>query len=110
VDRDKEATGGSRHEQSDAASSRAADKASVLEEGESFYFRVNGLPLYAKGANLIPLHVLSSAVADGDVVGLLQSAAAANMNMVRIWGGGLYQVRGQLLPDLILSRASCCLT
>lgn len=60
--------------------------------GESFYFRVNGVPVFAKGANLIPLHVLSTAVSEGSVRALLQSAVDANMNMIRIWGGGRYQV------------------
>jgi hypothetical protein len=60
--------------------------------GESFYFKVNGKPLFAKGANLIPLHVLSTAVSAGGVRALLQSAVDANMNMIRIWGGGIYQV------------------
>eukprot|EP00882_Tetradesmus_deserticola_P029377 GHRQ01032906.1.p1 GENE.GHRQ01032906.1~~GHRQ01032906.1.p1 ORF type:complete len:207 (+),score=97.48 GHRQ01032906.1:89-622(+) len=84
---------------SSAAAAAGAGSAASLqggaEQGESFYFRVNGVPLFAKGANLIPLHVLSTAVGDEQVVRLLQSAAAANMNMVRIWGGGLYQVRQQ---------------
>jgi hypothetical protein len=48
--------------------------------------------LYAKGANLIPFHVLSTAVTERGVRDLLQSAVDANMNMIRIWGGGLYQV------------------
>jgi hypothetical protein len=61
--------------------------------GESFFFRVNGVPLFAKGANLIPLHVLSTAVGPADVRALLQAAVDSNMNMVRIWGGGIYQVQ-----------------
>jgi len=62
------------------------------QQGESFYFKVNGAPIFAKGANLIPLHVLSTAVTAADVEALLQSAVEANMNMIRIWGGGRYQV------------------
>jgi hypothetical protein len=62
------------------------------QTGESFYFKINGKALFAKGANLIPLHVLSTAVSAGGVRALLQSAVDANMNMIRIWGGGIYQV------------------
>jgi hypothetical protein len=69
-----------------------APAATAATAGESFYFRVNGVPVFAKGANLIPLHVLSTAVSEGRVRALLQSAVDANMNMIRIWGGGRYQV------------------
>ncbi|KAF8062032.1 hypothetical protein HT031_004292 [Scenedesmus sp. PABB004] len=61
------------------------------EQGESFYFRVNGQPLFAKGANLVPLAVLSTAVSDGAAAAAARDAAAAGMNMLRVWGGGLYQ-------------------
>jgi hypothetical protein len=101
---DSEDGGSSSQQQTQLAAAAAGDAAAaseVSEEGESFYFRVNGVPLYAKGANLIPLHVLSSAVSDDDVAGMLQSAAAANMNMVRIWGGGLYQVRLSLCSVML---------
>eukprot|EP00879_Flechtneria_rotunda_P007346 GHRR01007707.1.p1 GENE.GHRR01007707.1~~GHRR01007707.1.p1 ORF type:complete len:1340 (+),score=540.78 GHRR01007707.1:559-4020(+) len=77
-----------------AAATRCCDLAAQRETGESFYFRVNGVPIYAKGANLIPLHILSTAVTAEDVAELLESAAAANMNMIRVWGGGLYQLDG----------------
>lgn len=60
--------------------------------GESFYFRVNGVPLFARGANLIPLAVLPTRAEAGPAAGggggvqrLLRAALAANMNMVRVW-------------------------
>jgi len=58
--------------------------------GESFQFLVNGRPVFAKGANWIPSH---SFVNEGLelIPDLLDSAADANMNMIRIWGGGVYE-------------------
>jgi hypothetical protein len=82
----------SQQQRSTAASSSGVKQDEQTQIGESFYFKVNGKPLFAKGANLIPLHVLSTAVSAGGVRALLQSAVDANMNMIRIWGGGIYQV------------------
>ncbi|KAM3569828.1 hypothetical protein VYU27_008077, partial [Nannochloropsis oceanica] len=60
-------------------------------EGLSFYFEVNGVPIFSKGANLIPLGVFYNEADDEDIEWLLQSSVDANMNMLRIWGGGYYQ-------------------
>ena len=59
--------------------------------GRSFGFRVNGRDVFAKGANWIPADALHGRVTVDGVRGLLQSAADANMNMIRIWGGGRYE-------------------
>jgi beta-mannosidase len=59
--------------------------------GESFRFAVNGRPLFAKGANWIPAHVFPHGLGRADYEPLLRSAAAANMNMIRCWGGGIYE-------------------
>lgn len=60
--------------------------------GLTFYVRVNGVPVFAKGSNWVPAHVLPERGADPDVVGhLLHSVKEANMNMVRVWGGGVYE-------------------
>jgi beta-mannosidase len=60
--------------------------------GESFYFRLNGVPLFAKGANWIPI---DSFIPRGKKRGLYKSnlinAKEANMNMIRVWGGGIYE-------------------
>ncbi len=61
------------------------------EHGKSFYFRLNGLPVFAKGANYIPRHSLQSGTTEEDCERLLQDAAAVNMNMLRVWGGGIYE-------------------
>ena len=59
--------------------------------GASFKFRVNGRDVFAKGANWIMADALSGRIAPGKTRGLLQSAADANMNMLRVWGGGRYE-------------------
>ncbi|MES1153760.1 MAG: glycoside hydrolase family 2 protein, partial [Rhodanobacter sp.] len=59
--------------------------------GRSFAFVVNGVPIFAKGANLIPLDSFPERVTDARTRQILQSARDANMNMLRVWGGGYYQ-------------------
>ena len=61
------------------------------EHGQSFYFDVNGVPVYIKGANYIPQHSLQNRVTDAHYENLLQDAVDANMNMLRVWGGGIYE-------------------
>jgi beta-mannosidase len=60
------------------------------EWGESFTFVVNGVPLFAKGADWIPADSFTPRVSDERMRALLQSAVDANMNMLRVWGGGTY--------------------
>jgi len=62
--------------------------------GESFQFEVNGVPFFAKGANWVPADVLIPRVTRQDYQRLLGAAAAANMNMIRAWGGGFYEQEG----------------
>ncbi len=59
--------------------------------GESFKFVCNGVPFFAKGANWIPGDAFITRMDEGDYAHLLASAAAANMNMLRVWGGGFYE-------------------
>jgi beta-mannosidase len=61
--------------------------------GSSFYFEMNGQPLFVKGANLVPPDHFLSRVSDQDYKRLVDDAVAAHMNMLRVWGGGAY------LPD-----------
>ncbi len=61
------------------------------EAGARFAFRVNGREIFCKGANLIPADALPSAATPELTEKLLHSAAAANMNMIRVWGGGRYE-------------------
>jgi beta-mannosidase len=64
----------------------APDKA-----GSRFVFRVNGREVFCRGANWIPADALPSAATPALARKLLQAAADANMNMIRVWGGGFYE-------------------
>ena len=70
-------------------------KLEVLNEkdsiGLSLVFRVNNRRIFAKGANWIACDALESRQTQERYRGLLQSAKAANMNMIRVWGGGQYE-------------------
>lgn len=59
--------------------------------GESFYFKINDVPIYAKGANYIPQHSFQNEVKHKDYERLLNDVVDANMNMLRVWGGGIYE-------------------
>jgi beta-mannosidase len=58
--------------------------------GRSFEFVVNGIPVFAKGADVIPFDSFPSRVTTVQQR-ILQSAKDANMNMIRLWGGGYYE-------------------
>lgn len=59
--------------------------------GESFQFLANGVPFFAKGANWIPVDALPGRRTPQMYRRLLQDAADVNMNMIRVWGGGIYE-------------------
>jgi beta-mannosidase len=60
-------------------------------KGRSFYFAVNGIPVFAKGANTIPFDMFQPRVNKAQLRRVLQSARDANMNFLRSWGGGYYE-------------------
>ena len=59
--------------------------------GQSFYFEVNGIPIYAKGANYIPSDAMLPSVTPERYRLLFENITKANMNMIRVWGGGAYE-------------------
>lgn len=63
------------------------------EHGRSMVFRINGRDVFAKGANWIPADAMPGRITNERIESLLADAAAANMNMVRVWGGGRYESR-----------------
>jgi beta-mannosidase len=60
-------------------------------QGKSFFIKVNGAPVFMKGANWIPADSFVTRVTPERYRFLLQSAVDANMNMLRVWGGGIYE-------------------
>ncbi len=57
--------------------------------GYSFYLRVNGFPVFARGSNWIPADAFPERVSQRHLEILLGAAREANMNMLRVWGGGV---------------------
>jgi len=58
--------------------------------GKSFYFKLNGVPVFMKGANVIPPDSFLPRVKDSVYISIVKNAVEANMNMLRVWGGGVY--------------------
>lgn len=61
------------------------------EIGESFLFEVNGVRTFIKGANYIPNDNFIPRVTKNDYQKVIKDALDANMNMLRVWGGGIYE-------------------
>jgi beta-mannosidase len=75
------------------------------EWGESFRFVANGVPFFAKGSNWIPADVFATRVTAERCRQLLQAAATSNQNMLRVWGGGIYE--SDLFYDLCDELGIC---
>ncbi|MBW6536809.1 MAG: glycoside hydrolase family 2 protein [Mariniphaga sp.] len=61
------------------------------EYGTSFYFKLNGHPVFMKGANNIPNDMFLPRVTDENYRKMIETAKNSNMNMLRVWGGGVYE-------------------
>ena len=59
--------------------------------GSQFRFVVNGVPIFAKGADWIPSDTFVTRTTREDLDFYIRSAKEANMNMLRVWGGGYYE-------------------
>jgi len=70
-------------------------KLEIIQEkdslGESFKFRINGYDIFAKGVNYIPQDNFLSRVDYSDYENIINTAVESNMNMLRVWGGGIYE-------------------
>ncbi|WP_297089222.1 glycoside hydrolase family 2 protein [uncultured Draconibacterium sp.] len=61
------------------------------KHGTSFYFKLNGHPVFMKGANYIPNDVFLPRVTEENYRTVVETAKNSNNNMLRIWGGGIYE-------------------
>ena len=59
--------------------------------GKSFTFVINGMPVFAKGGNWIPADSFPTRITRERYRDLIQSVRDTNMNMLRVWGGGIYE-------------------
>jgi beta-mannosidase len=80
----------------DTRSTRTGLRSVVLRRerdqwGRSFEFVINGIPVFAKGADVIPFDALFTRVTTAQYRSILRSAVDAHMNMIRHWGGGYYE-------------------
>ncbi|MDQ3109085.1 MAG: glycoside hydrolase family 2 protein, partial [Bacteroidota bacterium] len=71
---------------------RAGIRTIQLDQSQDgFAFILNGEPVFAKGANWIPSDNFVTRVNGEKYYSLLKSAQQSNMNMLRVWGGGIYE-------------------
>jgi beta-mannosidase len=80
----------------DETSARTGLRSSELrqqpdESGKSFTFVINGVPVFAKGGNWIPADSFPTRISKAKYRQLLESVRDTNMNMLRVWGGGIYE-------------------
>jgi beta-mannosidase len=83
-------------QQADKRTTKTGLRSIVLDRhpdqwGRSFQLVVNGIPIFGKGADVIPFDSFPNRVTTANYRGILESARDANMNMIRHWGGGYYE-------------------
>ena len=61
------------------------------EQGTSFYLKLNGHPVFMKGANYIPADAFLDRVTPEKYEKIIRTAKESNFNMLRVWGGGIYE-------------------
>ena len=60
-------------------------------KGTSFCFKLNGVPVFMKGANYIPNDIFAARVTDQMYQNVIHTSKISNFNMLRVWGGGIYE-------------------
>ena len=69
---------------------------SLLQEPKTadtigYELEINGVRIFAKGANWVPISCFTGAIEEEKYRKLIELAKKANMNMLRVWGGGIYE-------------------
>lgn len=59
--------------------------------GTSFFYKINGRPIFTKGASYIPQDAMLTRITPDQKTELLQQAKDAHFNLIRVWGGGIYE-------------------
>ncbi len=59
--------------------------------GNTFYFKLNGVPVFMKGSNYIPSDIFTTRNTLSNYKRVVNDAVNANMNMLRVWGGAIYE-------------------
>ena len=58
--------------------------------GTSYFFKINGRPIFCKGANYIPQDVFPARISKESIIDIVKQMKESNFNIVRVWGGGYY--------------------
>jgi hypothetical protein len=75
-----------------AASGHASGAAATEGSGDSeFALVINGIKVFSRGGNLVPFELLEATANQSYIRRTLQSTVDGGMNMLRVWGGGMYQ-------------------
>ncbi len=67
------------------------DKRVLDDRTLDFAFKINGRPVYCRGSNWVPAECMTGRLTDDKYYALLKAAKDANINMLRVWGGGIYE-------------------
>lgn len=70
---------------------RLVQRPLIDEEGSSFFFEINNMPIFCQGANWIPADSFLPRITPEQYRSWLQLAVDAHMVMLRVWGGGVYE-------------------
>ncbi|TFK54547.1 glycoside hydrolase family 2 protein [Heliocybe sulcata] len=79
-----------------------------ITPGDQWHFELNGMAFYSKGTNIIPFDPFYSRITTSQVEWVLRAAVLTGQNMVRVWGGGMYQPSSSDIQGGLYSFYSLC--